>query len=191
MRLCNCISNKCAWKVGGFRPFSTSISSSSSSFLLTKTRLTCERKLAVHRGRASAPQPTSLPFDYAKSAERSERIKANRWRWVSCTVNVPAPLDWSGERLEDSLPETHGDQILSVCLLLGCQKWVSVMRQDVKVYPGVAVGDVRRAGFFFFFLSKLGKIRKILARIGIQNSGTLAERSGLKHHHLYSRTAAA
>lgn len=151
MRLCNCISNKCACKVGGSRPFSTSISSSSSSsFLLTKTPLTCERKLAVHRGRASAPQPTSLPFDYAKSAERSERIKANRWRWVSCTVSVPAPQDWSGERLEDLLPETHRDQILSVCLPLGCQKWVSVMRHDVKVYPGVAVGDVRRAGGFFF-----------------------------------------
>lgn len=62
------------------------------------------------------------------------------------------------------------------------------MRQDVKVYPGVAVGDVKEQGVF---LSKLGKMRKILARIGIQNSGTLAERSGLKHHHLYSRTAAA
>lgn len=157
MRLCNCISNKCACKVGGSRPFSTSISSSSSSFLLTKTPLTCERKLAVHRGRASASQPTSLPFDYAKSAERSERIKANRWRWVSCTVSVPAPLDWSGERLEDSLPETHRDQILSVCLPLGCQKWVLVMRQDVKVYPGVAVGDVRRAGFFGFFWVSLEK----------------------------------
>lgn len=149
MRLCNCISNKCACKVGGSRPFSTSISSS--SFLLTKTPLTCERKLAVHRGRASAPQPTSLPFDYAKSAERSERIKANRWRWVSCTVSVPAPQDWSGERLEDSLPETHRDQILSgQAIPLGCQKWVSVMRQDVKVYPGVAVGVMRRAGVLFW-----------------------------------------
>ena len=34
-------------------------------------------------------------------------------------------------------------------------------------------------------------MREILAMIAIKNSGCLAERSGLIHRHLYSRTAAA
>ncbi|CAB1426852.1 unnamed protein product [Pleuronectes platessa] len=62
------------------QPQTSSPSSSSSSSSSLKppscSPSTCEQQLAAHRGHASAPQPTSLSCDYAKSAERSERIKA-------------------------------------------------------------------------------------------------------------------